>query len=140
MDNATRADATLTPGEVQQSVEVTSAVALLQTESSDLNQIVEGRQLQDTPLNGRNVFNLVALVPGVIPTGGTQGFAVDNTGTSTNPSGFGNYQIGGGIVAQNAIYVDGAADGLSGNNTPLMPTQDAIQEFSVMTSNVSPEF
>src|SRR5579863_8472376 len=138
--NATRVDTKLVVGDVNQTVEVSTAPALLQTDSSDLSQTVEGRQVQDMPLNGRNVFNLVLLVPGVVPMGGTQGFPVDNTGTSTNPSGFGNYQIGGGVLAQNASFVDGAPDGLSGNNTPLVPTQDAVQEFNVVTNSVPAEY
>jgi len=144
VDNATRVDVSLELGEMTQSVGVISNAPLLQTESATLNQVVEGRQVQELPLNGRNVFNLVALAPGVVPLGSSQGSAVGNavgsTGAGTNPGSFGNYSIGGGLAAQNSIFIDGVQDNLSGNNTPLVPTQDAIQEFSVATNNVDAEF
>ena len=144
VDNATRVDVSLELGEMTQSVEVISNAPLLQTESAALNHVVEGRQVQELPLNGRNVFNLVALVPGVVPLGSSQGSAVGNavsgTGAGTNPGAFGNYSIGGGLAAQNSIFIDGVQDNLSGNNTPLVPTQDAIQEFGVATNDVDAEF
>jgi len=144
VDNATRVNVSLELGEIRESVAVTSNAPLLQTESAALNQVVEGRQVQDLPLNGRNVFNLVGLAPGVVPLGSSQGSAVGNavgnSGAGTNPGAFGNYSIGGGLAAQNSIFIDGVQDNLSGNNTPLVPTQDAIQEFSVATNNVDAEF
>jgi len=140
VDTAIRADVTLELGDVEQSVQVTSQAPLLQTESGILNQVVEGRQVQDVPLNGRNVLDLVALAPGVVPLGSSQGSPVNNNGTSISPSGFNNFAIGGGIAAENAIFIDGVQDDLSGNNTPLVPAQDAIQELSVATNNVSAEF
>lgn len=88
------------------------------------------------PLNGRNVFGLVALVPGVVP-GGQSG----TTPTGTNPFAWGNYQIGGGQSNQSASYLDGAPlNTVYGNLTSLVPTQDAIQEFRVQTNNLGPEF
>src|SRR5712692_900358 len=143
VDTAVRVDAALEVGDVTQSVQVTAEAALIRTESATLNQVVEGRQLQDTPLNGRNIMNLIQLVPGVVPQGSTQGspMANQNNGTFTSVWGFGNYQIGGGIANQNATYIDGAPINLPPNNaTALIPTQDAIQEFSVATNNVSAEF
>ena len=140
VDTAIRADVSLELGDVTESVEVTSQAPLIQTESGTLNQVVEGRQVQDMPLNGRNVLDLVALVPGVVLLGSSQGPPLDNAGTSTSPSGFNNFAIGGGITAENAIFIDGVQDDLSGNNTPLVPSQDAIQELSVATNNVSAEF
>src|SRR6516162_3222606 len=70
---AVRVDATIQVGEVAQTLEVTSAVPLLQTEQANLSQVVEGRTVQDMALNGRNVLNLVGLVPGVVPQGSSGG-------------------------------------------------------------------
>jgi hypothetical protein len=143
VDNATRVDVVLQVGDVSQTMEVTSQTAQLQTESATLNQVVEGRQVQEMPLNGRNIMNLIQLVPGVVPQGSTQGspMANQNNGTFTSVWGFGNYQIGGGIANQNASYIDGAPINLPPNNaTALIPTQDAVQEFTVATNNVSAEF
>jgi Carboxypeptidase regulatory-like domain len=57
-----RADTTLDVGEVTETVEVSTQEALLQTEQSSLSQAVEGRTVQEMPLNGRNVMNLVGLL------------------------------------------------------------------------------
>ncbi len=54
------------------------------------------------PLNERNVLNLVALVPGVVP----QGQSMQNP-TGTNIFAWGNYQIGGGMANQSATFIDG---------------------------------
>lgn len=140
---AVRADAVLQVGEVSQSVEVSAQSPLLQTEQSSLSSVVEGRTVEDMPLNGRNVLNLVALVPGVVPQGSTSGNPMGNQngGQTTNPNGWGNYQIGGGMANQSAIFYDGAPLNVSYvNSTALVPTQDAVGEFRVATNSVSPEF
>ena len=82
---------------------MTAQTPLLQTENASLGQVVEARKVLEMPLNGRNVFGLVALVPGVVP-GGQSG----TTPTGTNPFAWGNYQIGGGQSNQSASYIDGA--------------------------------
>jgi hypothetical protein len=140
---AVRADVALDIGAVSETVEVTTQTALLQTEQSSIGQAVEGRTVQEMPLNGRNVLNLVGLVPGVVPQGSTSGNPMGNQGggATTNPNGWGNYQIGGGQANQSASYFDGAPLNVSYvNSTVLVPTQDAVQEFRVETNSVSPEF
>ena len=132
---AVRVDAALDLGEVGQTVEVTGQAGLLQTETSSLSQVVEGRTVQEMPLNGRNVMNLVALVPGVV----AQGQAMGNP-TNTNISAWGNYQIGGGFGNQSGTFLDGSPLNTAYNNAvDLVPTQDSIQEFRVQTNNLGPE-
>src|SRR5260370_550280 len=58
--------AQLTIGQVTETVEVSSAV-ILETESSNLGQVISNRQVLDLPLNGRNPFALAALTPGLPP-------------------------------------------------------------------------
>jgi len=131
-----RIDAPLQVGDVGQVVEVSAESPLLQTETSSLGHVVEARAVQEMPLNGRNVINLVALVPGVVPQGQSMG-----NPTNTNISAWGNYQIGGGIGNQSAAFLDGAPVNTSYNNAVmLVPTQDAIQEFRVQTNNLGAEF
>src|SRR5712692_5402854 len=133
---AVRIDVGMQVGDVNQVVEVTAQTPLLQTESTSLGQVVESRKVLEAPLNGRNIYALVALVPGVVP-GGQSG----TTPTGTNPFAWGNYQIGGGQSNQSAAYIDGASVNVSYVNlTSLVPTQDAIQEFRVQTNNLGPEF
>ena len=139
-----RIDAALVAGGTSDSIEVRAETPLLQTEQSSLGQVIEGKQVQNIPLNGRNVMNLVALVPGVIPQGGTQGSTAGNyaaSGDFTNVAGFGNYQIGGGLAGQGAFLFDGVSlNEVMSNNTVLVPTQDVVQEFQVVTSVPNPEF
>jgi hypothetical protein len=131
-----RIDAALQVGDSSQIVEVTAGTPLLQTQESSLGHVVESRRIQEIPLNGRNVLNLVSLVPGVVPQGNTAGNPV-----TANVNGWGNYQIGGGTANQSATYIDGAPINVSYvNGTSLVPTQDVIQEFRVATNNISPEF
>jgi hypothetical protein len=108
-----RVDSTLEVGNVSEAVEVTSAAPLLQTDTSTMLQEIEGQQLEETPLNGRNVLNLIALAAGVVPTGGSLGGTGLNQGTRTaGGAGWGNYQIGGAIQGQSAQYIDGVANNL----------------------------
>ena len=136
VQSAERIDASLQIGDVGQVVEVSGQATLLQTETSSLGHEVEGRVVQQMPLNGRNVLNLVALVPGVV----AQGSSLQNA-TNNNISAWGNYQIGGGFGNQSAAFLDGAPLNTAYNNAVmLVPTQDSVQEFRVQTNNLGPEF
>lgn len=136
VQSAVRIDVPMQIGDVTQVVEVQAQTPLLQTEDASLGQVVESRKVLEMPLNGRNVFGLVALVPGVVP-GGQSG----TTPTGANPFAWGNFQIGGGQSNQSASYIDGApVNAIYSNLTALVPTQDAIQEFRVQTNNLGPEF
>jgi hypothetical protein len=137
-------DFTFTVGAVTETVTVEGGVPLLETGSSTLGQVIGERQVQQIPLNGRNVMNLIALVPGVIPQGGTQGSATGNqaaAGDFTNAFGWGNYQIGGAVAGQSQILYDGSTlNSTYGNTSNIVPTQDAVQDFRVSTNTLSPEF
>ncbi len=136
VQQSVRVDAALEVGDVSQSVEVSALAVTLQTENSTVGAVVESRKVLEMPLNGRNVMNLVALVPGVVPQGQAIG-----TPTGTNPFAWGNYQIGGGMANQSATFIDGAPINITYINlTSLVPTQDAIQEFKVETNALGPEF
>src|ERR1700721_2066411 len=127
-DSAVRIDAALAVGGVRESVDVKEQTPLFDTQGSSVGQVIEGRQVQETPLNGRNVMNLVALVAGVVPQGGTQGSSAGNyaaSGDITNASGFGNYQIGGGLAGQGAFLFDGSSlNQVMSKNTVRVPTQE----------------
>jgi hypothetical protein len=136
VNQAARIDIGMEIGAVTESVEVTGATPLLEPETSSLGQVVEGRQVRDLPLNGRNPLALVALVPGVVPQLGSQ---VAPSGQ--NPFSPGNFQIGGGAANQSQMYLDGASLNLNyGNIVALVPTQDSIAEFKVQTNSLSAEF
>ncbi len=130
-------------GSASELVEVNADADILETSSPTVSQVIEGRQVEDTPLNGRNSMNLIALTPGVVPQGGTSGAASNNTsgGAFTNANSFGNYSIAGGLSAQGSVYIDGAPlNAVLGNAIAFILTQDAVQEFRVESSVVNPQF
>jgi hypothetical protein len=132
----TRVDAALQVGEVSQVVEVTSATPLLQTETSSLGTVVDQREANELPLNGRNIFNLTTITPSVIPQGSTEGNVVGK-----NPFDFANYQIGGAFANEGGEYLDGQPLNIGYINLPfLVPTQDSISEFKVQDNNLGPEW
>ncbi|HTV54465.1 MAG TPA: carboxypeptidase-like regulatory domain-containing protein [Terriglobia bacterium] len=132
-----RIDVTMQLGSVTQTVQVTAATPLLQPQTSSLGQVIAGRSVTEMPLNGRNVFNLMELVPSVVPQGESEG-----TPTGANPFGWNNYQINGAFGGQSAIYLDGVPLTGSGyiNMVNLFPSQDTVQEFKVQTDNLGPEW
>jgi Carboxypeptidase regulatory-like domain len=131
-----RIDLALQVGEVTQTIEVTAQTPLLQPETSSLGQVIDQRKTNELPLNGRNPMNLVALVPSVVPQGGSMA-----NPNGQNPFAWGNYQIGGGMANQSMTWLDGSpVNGAYINITALIPTQDSLQEFKVATNNLSPEY
>src|SRR5262249_17368910 len=60
-----RLDMSLTVGGVNEQVKVTPAPRLLRPEPASLGQLILNRRIVDLPLNGRNFFTLITLVPGV---------------------------------------------------------------------------
>jgi hypothetical protein len=92
------------------------------------------------PLNGRNTMNLVALTPGVVAAA-PSGASALNMGTHTSNGVWADYSIGGGFAGAQAMYLDGGTvNMLGGNGIAFIPTQDATQEFRIMSSGVSPEY
>ncbi len=137
VSSAVRADVGMEIGDVNQSVEVEALAPLLQTENSNLSQVVSGRAVQDLPVNGRNILNLMALVPGVVPQGSTEGNAL----TGKNVFAAGNYQVGGGMANQAASYFDGVPMNAGiGNLTILSPSPDVVADFRVQTNSNNAEF
>jgi hypothetical protein len=138
-----RIDLAMEVGAVDEQVVVSSAAPSIDTTSSTVGAVVEGHVVQETPLNGRNVMNLIALEPGVVPQGSASGSVLSNQhgGTFSNPAGWGNYQIGGGMSGQSAMWVDGQPLNGTQNNSPvIVPAQDIVQEFQVQSNTVSPEY
>ena len=66
VSGAVRADMSMQLGEVTQTVEVEAAAPLLQTENSNLSQVVNSRAIEELPVDGRNILILTALVPGLV--------------------------------------------------------------------------
>jgi len=122
----------LSVGSAAQSVEVSEDVPLIQTTSSSIQTSVEQKQIQELPLNGRNSLQLTVLTPGTVLTNvGTESGQQDNTGLSVNGlrATQNNFQLDG------AIYNDRFFD-----SVPILPNPDALQEFTIQSSNYSAEY
>lgn len=136
VNQSARIDITMQVGVVTQTVEVSAETPLLQSETSSLGQVIDQREANELPLNGRNVFNLAELAPSVVPQGSTLGNIVGK-----NPFDLGNFQIGGSFANQGAEYLDGQPLNIGYINVPLVvPTQDSIGEFKVQYNNLGPEW
>ena len=106
----------------------------VQTESGERSDLVTNRQLRDIALNGRNIADLMKLVPGVI-AGGTI-----TTSTVTNV--VGGFNINGTRALQHEYTVDGVTNLNLGNNTGglVSVNPDALEEVKVLTSNYQAEY
>lgn len=143
VDQTTRINAQLQLGNVSQTVEVTSGAITLQTDTSSLGSVVNDQTIQNIPTSGLNVNNLITLVPGVSAGGSTYGTPAGDQagGARTNSIAFGNYFIGGAFGNQSAFFVDGASvNGPANNVNGLIPAPDTVQEFRVVTNNVSAQY
>src|SRR5262245_38285921 len=121
-------DVSLQVGEISDSVTVSGEVPLLETETASHGQVITGQQVVDLPNNGRNAFQLVWAVPGVIKTGGYWG-SMENyaLGNATGAS------INGGKRRENETLLDGATNTLSNRDVNFQPILDAVEEFKVNT-------
>ena len=137
-------DFKLEPGGVSEVVEVTSGAPLVETATSAIGEVVQGRQVTELPLNGRNFTQLATLLPGVtrgVPDG-------DASGARGNAETFRNGNTGGASLSVNGLrpqansfMLDGADNNESLVNTIVFfPPAEAIQEFRVQTSVAPAEF
>jgi outer membrane receptor protein involved in Fe transport len=118
-------------GETTQSLTVTSEAPLVESTTSSVQTSVTEAQMKDLPLNGRNPLQLTTLTPGTAITDvGTESGQQDNRGLTVNGlrATQNNFQLDG------AIYNDRFFD-----SVPTMPNPDALEEFTIQSSNYSAE-
>jgi hypothetical protein len=131
-----RLDFTLAVGQLNETILVEGEVSRVRTEESSLGSVVERRRIEELPLNGRDVFNLVKLVAGVQPTDRT----ADGFGEITN-QGFSQMHFNGGPVYGNQFLLDGGANTVPVHNEiGVVPMVDAVEEFKVETNSLKAEF
>ena len=126
----------LAPGEASTTVEVGTSVALINTSDPTLGETIEGKQITELPLNGRNALNLALLTPGV--TGGVVGEASNDPSNRNGENGGTEISVNGSRSQANNFIMDGVDnnDGLQ-NIILFFPPVEGTQEFKVNTS-VSP--
>jgi hypothetical protein len=124
----------LKTGSATETVTVTDAPPLLQAEEGSTGQVVEAKQINDTPLNGRNWVFIAQLAAGVAPANGSRG-----------QSG-GDFNANGQRAEQNNFILDGVdnnvnvVDFFNGASFVVRPPPDALAQFKVQTGAYSAEF
>lgn len=127
----------LTVGAVDQQVTVAAAAAQVDTTTPTLKEVVDPARMVEIPLNGRNAAALTTLVAGAVLAPSDN----SNQGNAkTFPTAV-SIAVNGSRENMTGYYIDGAPaiDHLSNINQPF-PFPDALQEFSVQTSNYSAEY
>jgi len=121
-------------GALTETIEVTATVTALQTETGALGKLVEGRQIQDIQLNGRNPVLLALLKPGVRSGTLLSGFNFAMTTAGLN--------INGSRTQDNLITHDGAvAVRTRSNGTSIGAADlDTTQEVQILTASYGAEY
>ena len=133
-----RVDLQLTPGNLQETVEVVGAATRLETDSSERGQVITGQQVVALPLNGREYSSLALLSPGVR-------LSALNTGSASTVR-EGSFNINGLRSTFNNFLLDGIDNNAYGtsnqgfSNQVMQPSPDAVAEFRVVTNNMSAEY
>ena len=131
-------DLQLKVGEATQTVAVTGAAPLLQTQTSTVSSLVDSRQMLALPLASRDFTDLVLLTPGA-HLGTAANLAAGGSGYAMR--GGANYSVNGSVAAGNSYEVDGVFDRMLWLNTlVIVPVVDSIQEYRVLTSNYPAEY
>jgi hypothetical protein len=135
MNQIARVDMELSVGATTQTIEVTAAVPLLQTDTLQVGLVTSGNLNVNLPLATRNFIQLTLLAPGVTtvdPEGFTNG---QRTGGDGRPYVNGNREEG------NNFMLDGIDNNqISDNLTSYQPSPDAIQEFNMITNNAPAQY
>ncbi|MGH9431901.1 MAG: carboxypeptidase regulatory-like domain-containing protein [Terriglobia bacterium] len=130
-----RVDVRLTVGSVTQVVHVAASPVHVQTETAELSDVINGTQISNLQLNGRDFASLMLLVPGAAP---------DNSLDLSNPQNSGDVtvSVNGARRRMNNYTVNGMMDvDLGGQGGPeATPSVDSIAEFRVATSNYSARY
>src|SRR5437773_8914055 len=129
-------DLTLEPGQVTETVQVSSTVGeTVNTTSGEVARVVNQRQVQNLALNGRNYMQLVTLIPGAVI------LDEDQLALTTSLS-ISQAAVNGNRPNYNSLTVDGGFNMDSGsNNSPINNVGiDFIQEVKIQTSNFSAEY
>ncbi|MBI4469564.1 MAG: TonB-dependent receptor [Acidobacteria bacterium] len=127
-----RVDFRLQVGDVTEEVMVTAETPLLETETSNLGQVISSLTIENLPLNGRNFIQLALLAAGATP--------------SYRTAQRDNFVANGNRPIQNSYFLDGMDNKTHivgfDNSSALAhrPSVDAIQEFKVQTSTFSAEY
>ncbi|MFN7939053.1 MAG: carboxypeptidase-like regulatory domain-containing protein [Bryobacteraceae bacterium] len=142
VDDRISLDLTMEIGEVSTTVSIDEKIPVVETEKGALGQVVAERAVQDLPIQGRNVFDLVGLTAGVQTSPLGEGRVV-SSGSATGLAVFNaaDISINGGRFRSNEFLIDGISVMTPVQNAfAISPTPDSTLEFKVMTNAFGPQF
>src|SRR5581483_8473194 len=127
-----RVDFELKVGQVSEQVVIAGGAPLVDTHEVQLGGLVDTKRVSDLPLNGRNVYSLVTLLPGVSGT---------SLPTDPDASEGAQMNINGARVLQTTFLLDGGLNqGQFRSGGLLSPNPDTVEEFRLLTSNYNAEY
>jgi hypothetical protein len=128
-----RVNVVLQTGSASETITVTSGGVALDTDTSEISQIVTQKQVDQLPLNGRNFINLLFITAGAVQTTGEMGQMRQGEGNAIS--------INGARPESNNYTLDGITNTDTALQTPaVILSQDAIQEFKVQSETYSAEY
>lgn len=138
VDQAASLNVRLQVGMVAQQVVVTANSSLVTTDSATVGQLIDQREISQLPLNGRDVQQLVFLAPGT--TNVTSSYCAANCEGGVFPTEQYAKVNGGGANGVNYLL-----DGVDANDTYIntnvpFPNPDALEEFNLVTGNMSASY
>jgi hypothetical protein len=135
-----RVDFELAVGSVSENITVSSQAVAVETEQGRVSGRIDRTQLNDIPLNGRNLYNLIALQPGIVGRGissaqGAGGAGNDAFSGEAGPQAFSSGQR----TEANSFTVDDSSvnSAARGGITNLTPSADSVEEVRVVANNFS---
>jgi Carboxypeptidase regulatory-like domain len=139
-----RVDIPLTVGNVKEEMTIAADSVQVETESTQLGDVIDSKKMLSLPLNGRSYLDLLGLQAGVVPSGSVT--IGGKSGTGARPvSGYldnaGNVSVNGQRETANAFLVNGG-DVSEGRNlgAGLVPNLDSVEEFRLITNSFDAEY
>ena len=141
-----RIDQELTLGEQSQEIVVSGTAVQVETQSTQVGQVVTSTEITAVALNGRSFTDLLALQPGIVPMSTQQPNSIVMAGATVAiaPSGNlnpGNQSISGQREDANGYMINGGdVKELMNGGTTIVPDLDSIAEFRILTNNFDAEY
>ncbi len=142
----TRLDAQLKVGTTLQTIEVVANASQIETAATNYSTTLGSQVVADIPLAGRDIQQLVFLIPGITaeigPPGSNFGFNSEY-GSWPDPTHLqgSSVEVNGGSGGSNAWYLDGSLNISNiGENEAVNPSPDAVEEFQAITSGLAAEY
>lgn len=142
-NSAVRVDVTFQLVAVTDTVSVKSNSIMVETQNTQMGEVIESEKIQAVPLNGRSFIDLLALQPGVSPYTVTAFNTGTGIGGKTISGGLsnGNQSVNGGRTGSNAYLINGAfAEEGAHQAAAMVPNLDSIAEFRIITNNYNAEY